>query len=107
MAKQVLFLTQIFCRWTNAPAIAIACAADPSVPFNVIWFMDSINLFIDSWVPLSRKVITLVLNYSFWKIMTIQAFRLINDVLIGTMSLTYCLQVAHRYGNIIFRYLFL
>lgn len=85
MAKQVLFLTQIICSCKAGPAITIACAVDPSTPFNPIWFLKRITLLIDSQMPIFGKFITLTLIYFFWQAIPIQGCRLTTDVIIGTI----------------------
>ncbi len=99
IAKLVLQATLVFCKWIIPSGMTFACALNISLPFNTMWTLDYIVGILElqeNYTTAFWKGFTLILNYIVWKLMALQGYWLVVDVLIGVLSLTYCQEMALR-----------
>lgn len=100
IARHVCQITRFASKWIFAIAISICCVFDNNIPFNTAWLLNQMLGETLRSSPILRTLemgITFLLNYCNWTLIATRAYLVVADLLLGTISLTYCQDVAYRY----------
>lgn len=99
MAKYFFYITRFSCKWIFSFATALACVFENSIPLNTTWLLDILFEFSSStgmFALVLKNGFIFGFNYFIWEMIAIQGYLLAVDTLIGGLSLTFCLELAHR-----------
>ncbi len=99
MAKFVLGATYVFSKYFFSFGMTIACAIKNSLPFNTVWTLEYIVELLASrnaYFNIFLKGALLMLNYTVWKIIAVQGYLIVVDMLVGVLSQSFCQEMAYR-----------
>lgn len=99
LTKFFFKLTRFFASLSCYVAVIVICFPDKSLPLNPLWVFEQLSGTADCEdivLKIFTKGFTFVYNYWFWKMVSIQGYCIILDILISVLSISYSQHVAHR-----------
>ena len=101
--KLICQYTRYFAKFVIPVCMGLSCTMSGNLPVNVVWLEekgDGLTTRSQGFAVIVLRLLFLFLPNSFaWSIIAIGGYGICVDILIGSVTLSYCQRLVYRYVN--------